>query len=141
MPPSEEKRARWLSRAANAGLAVFLAVELAYGILFAEGSADIAWWIVVTTILLVNVARRGPAKEKDTRWGVWVVCAVSTLHVMAFEWGDESRVAYWVLIVIILSADLNLIYLGKSFAILPARREIRRGWIYRLVRHPIYACY
>jgi len=141
MAPSAENRALWLSRAANFGLILFLAGECAYGTLYADDSVDIVWWIIVSTILLVNVMRRGPAVEKDSRWWVWIVCAISILHVMAFEYGDESRIAFWVLVFIIVAADLNQIYLGKSFAILPARRAIRSGWAYRLVRHPIYACY
>ncbi len=131
----------WLSRAVNAGLALYLGAECAYGILDGEGGLDTVWWLLVTAILLVNVLRWSSAIEEDTRWFVWVICVASMLHVMAFEWGEESRIANLALVFIVLAGDLNLIYLGRSFAILPARREIRRGWVYRLVRHPIYACY
>ena len=33
----------------------------------------------------------------------------------------------------------SLLYLGRSFAILPARREIVSRGTYRLMRHPVYA--
>jgi protein-S-isoprenylcysteine O-methyltransferase Ste14 len=33
------------------------------------------------------------------------------------------------------------LYLGESFAILPARRRLRTGFVYRIVRHPVYATY
>ncbi|MDP3848076.1 MAG: isoprenylcysteine carboxylmethyltransferase family protein [Pseudomonas sp.] len=36
---------------------------------------------------------------------------------------------------------LGLISLNRSFAIVAAKREIKTGWMYRIVRHPIYASY
>lgn len=36
---------------------------------------------------------------------------------------------------------LGLISLNRSFAIVAAKREIKSAWMYRLVRHPIYASY
>ena len=40
-----------------------------------------------------------------------------------------------------LLADTSLIALGQSFSLLPARREVRVGWMYRIVRHPAYSAY
>ncbi|MDQ3031406.1 MAG: hypothetical protein M3Y87_03245 [Myxococcota bacterium] len=37
-------------------------------------------------------------------------------------------------------ACVSLLFLGRSFAILPARREVVARGPYRLVRHPAYAC-
>jgi protein-S-isoprenylcysteine O-methyltransferase Ste14 len=36
---------------------------------------------------------------------------------------------------------LGLISLNRSFALVAAKREIKTGWMYRVVRHPIYASY
>jgi protein-S-isoprenylcysteine O-methyltransferase Ste14 len=36
---------------------------------------------------------------------------------------------------------VSLISLNRSFALVAARREIKIGWMYRIVRHPIYASY
>ena len=36
---------------------------------------------------------------------------------------------------------LGLISLNRSFAIVAAKREIKSAWMYRIVRHPIYASY
>ncbi len=38
-------------------------------------------------------------------------------------------------------AQVVLLSLGTSYAMLPALREVRRGFIYRVVRHPVYALY
>lgn len=35
----------------------------------------------------------------------------------------------------------SIVSLGRSFGIVPANRGIKTGGPYRLVRHPIYACY
>jgi protein-S-isoprenylcysteine O-methyltransferase Ste14 len=36
---------------------------------------------------------------------------------------------------------LGLISLNRSFAIVAAKRVIKTAWMYRVVRHPIYASY
>ena len=36
---------------------------------------------------------------------------------------------------------MSLISLNQSFALVPAIRKIKTGWMYRFVRHPIYASY
>jgi protein-S-isoprenylcysteine O-methyltransferase Ste14 len=36
---------------------------------------------------------------------------------------------------------LGLLSLNRSFAIVPAKRRIRTGGMYRIVRHPVYAAY
>jgi protein-S-isoprenylcysteine O-methyltransferase Ste14 len=36
---------------------------------------------------------------------------------------------------------ISTVSLGRSFAILPAVREVRTGLAYRVVRHPVYASY
>jgi protein-S-isoprenylcysteine O-methyltransferase Ste14 len=36
---------------------------------------------------------------------------------------------------------LGLISLNRSFALVAAKREIKTAWMYRVVRHPIYASY
>ncbi len=140
-PAETSGRSPWISRLVNVGLCAFLVYECVGGVKAAEETYDIVWWVLVTLILLVNVLRRGPAFEVDTRWFVWLVCMASSLHFLAFE-GDDAR--WWadiLLVGIFLVGDLSLIYLGRSFSILPARRTIRRGFAYRLVRHPAYATY
>jgi protein-S-isoprenylcysteine O-methyltransferase Ste14 len=130
------------SRSINLGLAAFLCAECVWGIIHnSSGLWDTVWWLIVATIMVFNVVRRIPALEEDNRWWVWIVCAFSTLHFLAFEYSEETRIAFWTLLILIMLADLNLLYLGRSFAILPARRSIRTGMLYKYVRHPIYSMY
>jgi len=129
---------RW----ANWGLAAFLLAECAYGIwLGSDDNWNVVWWVTVIGVLVVNTLRRMPPVEQDARWWVWIVCTASTLRFLAFDYDDDSRTAFWLLIAFNLLADMALIALGKSFSLLPARRQIRTGWMYRLVRHPAYAAY
>lgn len=36
---------------------------------------------------------------------------------------------------------LTIISLNRSFALVAAKREIKTAWMYRIVRHPLYASY
>lgn len=36
---------------------------------------------------------------------------------------------------------VSLLSLNRSFALVAAKREIKTAWMYRIVRHPLYACY
>ncbi|GAB4159965.1 MAG: hypothetical protein Tsb009_37310 [Planctomycetaceae bacterium] len=139
---SNGMRHRWFANWANVGLIAFLTAECIYGVLFAsEGMLDILLWVGIAAVLVVNTARRSPPFAADTRWWVWLVCVLSTIRFLAFEYGEETRWAYWTLIVLNLFADMALLSLGRSFSLMPARREIRSGGLYRLVRHPAYTGY
>ncbi len=134
--------ARFIWNPANIGLAVFLIAESAFGLYASrDDRLDMALWLVVGTVLVFNTVRRSPAVESDTRWWVWVICTLSTIRFLAFEYSDQTRAAFWTLIGLNLLADTSLIALGRSFSLLPARRSIRVGWMYRFVRHPIYSAY
>jgi protein-S-isoprenylcysteine O-methyltransferase Ste14 len=98
---------------------------------------DLASYVLVTLLIVVNVWRRGPAQAEDTRFGTWCICLASYVYYLAFEPGDGFA---WV-VVLHLLGDSSLVYLGKSFALLPARRSIKVGWLYRWVRHPAYSSY
>ena len=40
-----------------------------------------------------------------------------------------------------LAAGVSLLSLGRSFGVVAANRGLRTGGAYRVVRHPVYACY
>ena len=126
----------------NWGLAAFLGTECVFGIWFtSEAWWDTLMWITVVGVLLINTMRRSPPISQDNRWWVWVICTASTLRFLAFESGDETKTAFWLLVFFNLLADTALLALGRSFSLLPARRKIRTGWMYRVVRHPAYTAY
>lgn len=74
------------------------------------------------------------------------MCAVSLFYFLAFDdrsadSGSGHGFTYWVIVSCHILGDLCLIALGDSVAILPARRRIRTNFLYRCVRHPVYALY
>lgn len=133
---------RFVWNLANLGLASFLIVECALGMIWSRDDPfDMALWLIVGTVLVFNTVGRPPAVESDRRWWVWLICSLSTIRFLALEYTDATRAAFWTLIGLNLLADTSLIALGRSFSLLPARRSIRVGWMYRFVRHPIYSAY
>lgn len=135
---SPARRSRWV----NIGLAVFLGAECVYGVWYsADGWWDVVMWLTVMSVLIINTLRRSPVIDEDARWWVWIICTAATLRFLAFEYDEESQGAYWLLVFFNVIADTALIALGKSFSLLPARRQIRTAWLYRFVRHPAYSAY
>lgn len=98
---------------------------------------DLALYVCVTVWLIVNVWRRPPALTEDRRIATWMLCLASYSYFLAFEPGQ----AFVWIVGLHLLGDSSLLYLGRSFAVLPARRQIKSGWLYRWVRHPAYASY
>jgi protein-S-isoprenylcysteine O-methyltransferase Ste14 len=124
----------------NLGLSAYLASTAAFAVSAAAGrwqALDALACLVVTCGLVLAALRRPPPRDADARPGVWLLCACSSLYFLAFE---EGQAPFWV-ISLHLAGDASLLYLGRSFALLPARRQLRTGFAYRLVRHPTYATY
>ena len=129
-----------MPRVQNLALALFLIATCA-GAYSANGSTlsdiDFLLYAAATVILVVNTARRGPAVAADARLWVGAVCAISSVYYLACEAGP----VFSAVIVLHVLGDLSLVYLGRSFAIFPARRELRLRGLYSYVRHPAYASY
>jgi protein-S-isoprenylcysteine O-methyltransferase Ste14 len=98
---------------------------------------DLVVYAAVTALVLVNVWRRPAANSEDNRLSTWIVCLACYAYPLAYEPGETFT---WVIVFHVLG-DSSLIYLGRSFAVMPARRAIKTGWLYRVVRHPTYATY
>jgi len=133
----------------NIALAVFLGgVTIVWGLPDDQWQPDLyngVLYIALTVVIVTNVLRRGRPQAVDSRWWVLSLCTVSTLTFMAFKLppGTEpvSRPAYLLMLGCHVLGSLACVYLGRSFSIIPARRQIRTGFIYRVVRHPIYSLY
>jgi protein-S-isoprenylcysteine O-methyltransferase Ste14 len=133
-----------IARASN----VLLAAYLGYGAYSRAISSDV--WLPVrlieglaTGLLAVLVLFR--SAPVAARWNALTLIAVviSNGHGFAFDDQPEtSGASEFVARVIMAAAGLwgsaSRIYLGRSFAILPAVREIRTRGPYSIVRHPIY---
>ena len=73
----------------------------------------------------------------------WIVAIGGTFSPLFFRpasWGILPH-AEAIIIVGALFQILSIISLNRSFALVAAKREIKTGWMYRIVRHPLYASY
>lgn len=73
----------------------------------------------------------------------WIVAVVGTFSSFLFlpaDWGVFPAAKYAVIVGSGLTI-LGMISLNRSFAIVPAKREIKTAGMYRFVRHPLYASY
>lgn len=135
---------------ANLVLAAFLIALAVINLVQAPPRAwwDVeAWWYVPVTAILATLAlRRSRPRQQDGRLVVYLLCVLSTFYVLAFAPVPDpapqlAAVAYWGRVLFQGLGQLSLITLGRSFALFPALHEIKTDWLYRLVRHPVYAAY
>ena len=134
----------------NVGLALALALGGGYAF-HASGTDGLEFWDAIvgaalTSVVVVNVLRRPAAVEHDTRWWVWLVCAASVCYFLAFRPEDREptrwqQPAYYGMLLGHVLGGVGCALLGASFSVLPARRRVCAGRLYRYVRHPVYAAY
>lgn len=132
----------------NLGLASLLCVLV--GKLFWDAPSDpgaqLGFTLLgLTTLVLAGIVlSRPPARNHDARWWVLVLCALSMVYVLAYRYDPANafmQVIFWGNITFRLLAQIMLLSLGTSYAMLPALRQVRCGFVYRVVRHPVYAMY
>jgi len=131
----------------NVGLAVLLVTLVGYW--FWNAPADPAYQIAfvllgAATVTLAAVALlRPPARNQDARWWVYPLCVLSMIYVVGYRFDNDGPVKLIILgrISLQLVAGLMLLSLGRSYAMLPALREVRTRFLYGYVRHPVYALY
>jgi protein-S-isoprenylcysteine O-methyltransferase Ste14 len=73
----------------------------------------------------------------------WIIAVVGTFSPLFFRpeaWGifPLAKIA---IVVGAFFQILSIISLNRSFALVAAKREIKTAWMYRIVRHPLYASY
>lgn len=103
---------------------------------------ELSIYAATSLVLIVYISRREVPREYDHRWWVILVCWSSVLHVAFYEYPDAiNSWPIFCLITANIISDITVAYLRSSFSVLPARRSIKEGWLYRIVRHPIYAIY
>jgi protein-S-isoprenylcysteine O-methyltransferase Ste14 len=73
-------------------------------------------------------------------WMVAVVGSFAPLFLRPATWGVLPLASIVMTLGVILQIA-SLISLNRSFALVAARREIKTAWMYRVVRHPLYASY
>ncbi|MCK9620610.1 MAG: hypothetical protein M0R47_08770 [Methylobacter sp.] len=73
----------------------------------------------------------------------WIVAIGGTFSPLFFRPASEGilPLANIMIIAGAFFQILSIISLNRSFALVAAKREIKTGWMYRIVRHPLYASY
>lgn len=73
-------------------------------------------------------------------WLVAIIGSFTPLFLRPADYGVLPQAEILIALGTILQIA-GLISLNRSFAIVAAKREIKTGWMYRIVRHPLYASY
>lgn len=100
--------------------------------------------VVVAIILALLCVQRAAPIAQDTSLRAWIATVLSLggpflMRVDILR--NSSLVLYlsWSGVCFAVIADLVLIGMGRSFAIMPARRRVKTDGPFKLVRHPAYA--
>lgn len=99
--------------------------------------------LVEAIVVVFLLIRRDPQETRHT-WQTWTTTTVGTFAPMLLRptdaaadllIGDILQVGGFVLQII------ALLYLSRSFGLLPAYRGVQSSGLYSLVRHPLYSAY
>jgi protein-S-isoprenylcysteine O-methyltransferase Ste14 len=106
-------------------------------------------WVLRNSSLPILFLIRRPAKATSRNAWEWLVAFVGTF--IAFGYSGDSifslfntngaGIIYVFLALSMVFVIIALWSLGRSFGIVPADRGLKTTGSYRVVRHPIYACY
>jgi len=132
---------KWLDgllAATALGWAVDLALHLGAGArsVWMDG-ALVLLNLVVAALFLRRVPVRGGPRLPLLLGAAAVVAAAVAMAAVEGPWSPLAEAAF---VVGALGTAVSLGTLGRSFAVLPARRPVVSRGPYRLLRHPAYAC-
>jgi protein-S-isoprenylcysteine O-methyltransferase Ste14 len=133
----------WIFKAATASYFLYLAVSMLR--LSPLSRMDSA--LAISYILLaVAILWRPFAAEVRSDWKAIILCSASSLCYFLLDLDQPLRMSNVTTGEILFSIGTvgwvaSALFLNRSFGILPAVREIRRGGPYRWIRHPMYASY
>lgn len=99
--------------------------------------------VIAETLAAIFFICRSHPKTVSTTLSDWVVAIIGTFAPLFFrpaEWGILPMASILVVVGTTLQI-ISLISLNRSFALVAAKREIKTAWMYRIVRHPLYASY
>lgn len=104
--------------------------------------AFVAFCISESLQAVMFVVRRMPEKVSEDLFA-WTVGAAGTFVPLLLRPGGSTLWAQgdMVLLLGVFVQIIGLLFLNRSFAIVPALRSVKTGGLYGLVRHPIYASY
>jgi len=112
---------------------------------FLENPRLSVFLIVVTEsiVALFLVIRRNPDETRHT-WQTWITTTCGTLAPFLLrpsQATEDLLLGEMLQVVGFVVQIAALLYLNRSFGLLPAHRGVKSGGLYGLVRHPLYTAY
>ncbi|SDW05529.1 methyltransferase family protein [Nitrosomonas communis] len=99
--------------------------------------------VISETLAAVFLICRSNPKTVSIVPSDWLVAMIGTFSPLFFrpaEWGILPMASILIIMGTLLQI-ISLISLNRSIAMVAAKREIKTSWMYRIVRHPLYASY
>ena len=124
--------------------ALWILFAIAHIVAFrATGKASLLVFGVAETLVAVFFLLRTQPKSFTTRPHEWVIAVAGTfLPLLVRPTADTPVPAVeWGLVLGAAMQTAGMLSLNRSFALVPALRELKTEGMYRLVRHPIYFSY
>lgn len=138
-------RTTWVQPVSNVLLsALWLFFAIAHIAAFGQtGKASLLVFATAETLVAMFFLLRTQPKTHTTRPIDWVAAVAGTsLPLLIRPTADTPLpLAEWGLILGSVIQIAGILSLNRSFAIVPALRQLKCGGMYSLVRHPIYASY
>jgi len=129
---------------ANLALAALYAFFVAVHVSVVRGPVDVAM-IVQQGMLVVLFLVRRPSADTSDRPLDWALGIVGTFLPLLLRPTDPPGALAWIgrpiQLVGLSAAAVAVVFLGRSFGLVPANRGVKLGGAYRVVRHPMYGAY
>ena len=94
----------------------------------------------LTTIFFIFRSNPKTVSVIPSDWLVAIIGSFAPLFLRPADYGILPQAEILIALGTLLQIA-GLVSLNRSFAIVAAKREIKTGWMYRIVRHPLYASY
>ena len=124
---------------------LFLFFAIANAKSFLENPRLSVFLIVVTeTIVAVFLIIRRDPDETGHTWQAWITTTCGTLSpflLRPIEAMEDLLLGEILQITAFILQIAALLYLNRSFGLLPAHRGVKSGGLYSWVRHPLYTAY
>ena len=123
----------------------FILFAIAQAKNFLENPRLSVFLIVVTEtiVAIFLIIRRDPDETRHT-WQTWITTTCGTLSpflLRPIEVTEDLLLGEILQITAFIMQIAALLYLNRSFGLLPAHRGVKSGGLYSWVRHPLYTAY
>lgn len=124
---------------------LFILFAIANAKSFLENPRLSVFLIVVTeTIVAVFLVIRRDPDETEHTWLTWITTTCGTLAPFLLRPIDATGdllLGEILQVIAFITQITALLYLNRSFGLLPAHRGVKSGGLYSWVRHPLYTAY